>query len=218
MSLVANAEAFARRCHAGQFRKGAAREPYTVHLEEVAGLVSSWGGAEVESAAAWLHDTVEDCPPTSFEDLELEFGTQIASVVRELTDDKSLPKEERKRLQVANASKKTASAALVKLADKTSNVGALNHSPPTHWSRERRLEYVDWAETVVSALPALPRHALDEFFKRCDFAILKANEDLGTSRQVQNAVFDILTRKAKRSGATEKATERFMAKFFRENL
>ena len=138
--------------------------------------------------------------------------------MRELTDDKSLPKEERKRLQVANASKKSASAALVKLADKTSNVGALNHSPPADWSRERRLEYVEWAETVVSALPALPRHALDEFFRRCDFAILKANEDLGTSRQVQNAVFDILTRKAKRSGATEKATERFMTEFFRENL
>lgn len=218
MSLVANAEAFARRCHAGQIRKGAARELYAVHLEEVAGLVSKWGGAEVEIAAAWLHDTVEDCPPTSFEDLEVEFGLHVAEVVRELTDDKSLPKEERKRLQVANASKKSASAALVKLADKTSNVGALNHSPPADWSRERRLEYVDWAETVIRALPSVPRHALDEFFKRCDFAILKANEDLGTSRQVQNAVFDILTRKAKRSGATEKATERFMTEFFRENL
>ena len=181
MSLTANAEAFARRCHAEQFRKGAAREPYTVHLEEVAVLVSSWGGGEVEISAVWLHDTVEDCPLTSFEDLEAEFGIHIAEIVRELIDDRSLPKEERKRLQVANASKKSASAALVKLADKTSNVGALNHSPPADWSHERRLGYVKWAETVVRALPSVPRHALAEFLKRRDFAILKANKDLETS-------------------------------------
>jgi (p)ppGpp synthase/HD superfamily hydrolase len=218
MSLVANAEAFARRCHAGQFRKGAAREAYTIHLEEVAGLVSRWGGVESEIAAAWLHDTVEDCPPICFEDIETEFGISVATIVQELTDDKSLPKEERKRLQIENAPKKSLSAALVKLADKTSNVGALTKSPPPDWSRERRLTYVAWAETVVLGLPTLPRNALDEFFKRCDFAILKANEDLGTSRQVQNAVFEILTRKAKRSGASEKATEKFMTAFFQQNL
>jgi (p)ppGpp synthase/HD superfamily hydrolase len=44
MSLVANAEAFARLRHAEQIRKGAASEPYTNHLEEVAELVSRWGG------------------------------------------------------------------------------------------------------------------------------------------------------------------------------
>jgi (p)ppGpp synthase/HD superfamily hydrolase len=206
MSLVANAEAFARRCHAGQTRKGAACEPYTIHLEDVAGLVSSWGGAEVEIAAAWLHDTVEDCPPTSFEELEAEFGLPVAFIVRQLTDDKSLPKAERKRQQVVNAPKKSKSAALVKLADKTSNVGALNHSPPAEWSRERRLEYVEWAETVVCALPHVPPNALYEFFKRCDAAILRANEDLGTTQQVQDAVIEVLARRAKRSGASDKAT------------
>ena len=218
MGLVANAEAFARRCHAGQFRKGAASEPYSIHLEEVAGLVANWGGGEIEIAAAWLHDTVEDCPPTSFDDLEAEFGAQVANIVRELTDDKSLPKEERKRLQMVNAPKKSLSAALVKLADKASNVGALNHSPPADWSRERRLAYVEWAETVVLALPPLPQKALSEFFNRCDQANMKANEDLGSTRQVQNAVFEALTRKAKRSGASEDATDRFISKLFRENL
>ena len=218
MGLVANAEAFARRCHAGQIRKGAAREPYTIHLEEVARLVAGWGGGEVEIAAAWLHDTVEDCPPTSFDDLEAEFGVQVANIVRELTDDKSLQKEERKRLQIVNAPKKSLSAALVKLADKTSNVGALHHSPPADWSRERRLAYVEWAETVVLALPELPRKALAEFFNRCDQANMQANEDLGRTRQVQNAVFEALTRKAKRSGATEEETDRFIARFFQQSL
>ena len=84
------AEAFAREVHEGQFRKGAAQEPYAVHLEEVAELVRSYGGNETEICAAWLHDTVEDCPPTSFADLESRFGMEVANIVRELTDDKSL--------------------------------------------------------------------------------------------------------------------------------
>ena len=48
MSLVANAEAFARLRHAEQIRKGAAIEPYTNHLEEVAELVSRWGVSKLK--------------------------------------------------------------------------------------------------------------------------------------------------------------------------
>ena len=137
LDLVKRAERFARERHAGQFRKGAAREPYTIHLEEVASLVEKWGGSEEAIATAWLHDTVEDCPPTSHEDLVAEFGDRVANFVAELTDDKSLPKPKRKELQIANASKKTPEAALVKLADKTSNVGAIAKSPPEGWSLAR---------------------------------------------------------------------------------
>jgi len=59
-----------------------------------------------------------------------EFGDRVAGFVAELTDDKSLPKPMRKELQIENASKKTPEAALVKLADKTPNVGAIAESPP----------------------------------------------------------------------------------------
>ena len=48
------AEEFARMCHEGQFRKGAAQEPYAVHLEEVAELVRSYGGNETERPSS--HD------------------------------------------------------------------------------------------------------------------------------------------------------------------
>lgn len=78
MDIVENAELFARERHAGQFRKGKAKEPYVTHLEEVYSLVKQWGGSDIEQAAAWLHDTVEDCPPTSLLELEQEFGTDIA--------------------------------------------------------------------------------------------------------------------------------------------
>jgi (p)ppGpp synthase/HD superfamily hydrolase len=47
----------------------------------------------------------------------------------EVTDDKSLPKAERKRKQVESAPKKSREAKLIKLADKTSNLRAVAHSP-----------------------------------------------------------------------------------------
>jgi len=168
IDLIERAERFARVCHAGQCRKGAAKEPYTIHLEEVSSLVEAWGGSEEAIAAAWLHDTVEDCPPISHEDLFAEFGDRVANFVAELTDDKSLPKPNRKELQIENAAKKTPEAALVKLADKTSNVGAIAEPPPEGCSLARRLQYIARAEKMVSALPHLPQKGLAEFQRRCE--------------------------------------------------
>jgi (p)ppGpp synthase/HD superfamily hydrolase len=160
--LTALARDFAREAHAGQTRKGAAQEPYAVHLEEVAAFVLSHGGSDIAVAAAWLHDTVEDCGVTP-EEIARRFGPQVAAVVAELTDDKSLPKPERKRLQLARAAGRSADAALVKIGDKTSNVGAIAASPPLHWDRARCLTYVDWAEAVVAALPGIHTTARTAF-------------------------------------------------------
>ena len=60
-------------------------QPYQVHLRAVVGLVSAVTSDDNLIAAAWLHDIVEDTPVT-FEDVEGEFGTEIAALVRELTD------------------------------------------------------------------------------------------------------------------------------------
>lgn len=49
--------------------------------------------------AAILHDTVEDTD-TTFEEIESNFGSTIRGIVVEVTDDKSLPKMERKKQQV----------------------------------------------------------------------------------------------------------------------
>ncbi|WP_226779653.1 HD domain-containing protein [Oceaniglobus trochenteri] len=170
---IKQAEALARRLHEGQLRKGAAREPYIVHLEEVAALVTDWGGDTDTIAAAWLHDTVEDCAPFNRADLTREMGERIAAIVAELTDDKSLPKPERKQAQLENAPHKSPEAALVKLADKTSNIGALVVSPPESWPRARLIAYVDWGVAVVNALPQpLSEQALAEFRRRVTMARL----------------------------------------------
>lgn len=216
--LIVRAEAFARSLHAGQLRKGAKREPYVIHLEEVADLVRKWRGSDVEVAAAWLHDTVEDCPPTSLEELKLKFGSRVADIVAELTDDKSLPKNERKRLQTVNAAKKSASACLVKLADKASNVAAISNSPPADWSLERRLEYIEWAKSVVDGLQHKPAAAEDEFFKRCYRAQLDSVEALGSFRQGQNMALKVLEEKCRRSGSSEEDAQRFLKSFIASNL
>ncbi|MCB6176962.1 HD domain-containing protein [Rhodobacter sp. Har01] len=150
---IEKARRFAEDAHAGQTRKGAAGEPYSVHLQEVAALVAAAGGSVTAVMAAWLHDTVEDCriAPATLADL---FGPEVAAVVAELTDDKALPKPVRKRQQQLNAPRKSPEAALVKIADKLSNIRALAVSPPATWPLSRKLDYLDWACSVVAALPA----------------------------------------------------------------
>jgi GTP diphosphokinase / guanosine-3',5'-bis(diphosphate) 3'-diphosphatase len=101
--------------------------------------------------AALLHDTVEDTG-TTFEELDQAFGSEVGSIVREVTDDKSPPKAERKRLQIGHATHASRPAKLVKLADKICNLRDLIAAPPIDWSLERRREYFDWATQVVDQM------------------------------------------------------------------
>ncbi|MCV2864607.1 HD domain-containing protein [Albidovulum sediminicola] len=162
MDIIDQAKAFAARAHQGQVRKGAAREPYIVHLEEVAALAIRFGADETVIAAAWLHDTIEDCAVTAHE-LRVIFGDEVTALVEELTDDKGLSAPERKRRQVLNAPRKSPGAALLKVCDKMSNVRAVAETPPLDWPLSRRAAYLDWAETVVAALPGVPHHARAAF-------------------------------------------------------
>jgi (p)ppGpp synthase/HD superfamily hydrolase len=143
----------AARWHVHQRRKGIAQEPYINHLLEVASLVAeATGGADPSLVvAALLHDAVED-QGISFETIVREYGKQVADNVMEVTDDKTLPKDERKRKQVEAAPKKSSGAKLIKLADKTSNLRTIASSPAAGWSVERRLEYIEWAKSVVAGL------------------------------------------------------------------
>jgi guanosine-3',5'-bis(diphosphate) 3'-pyrophosphohydrolase len=155
---------FAARKHADQRRKGAAAEPYVNHLADVALLVAeaTLGADAIVVVAALLHDTLEDTHTTR-EELEREFGPQVAAVVGEVTDDKSLAKAERKRLQVENAAFKSDRAKLVKIADKTSNLRSILESPPLGWDVARRREYFQWARRVVDGCRGVnPR--LEEWF------------------------------------------------------
>lgn len=101
--------------------------------------------------AALLHDTVEDTD-TTLDEVEEHFGTKIRGIVGEVTDDKSLPKETRKLLQIKHASVSSFEAKLVKLADKLYNVRDLQRATPVGWSEQRVQEYYIWASQVIEGL------------------------------------------------------------------
>jgi GTP diphosphokinase / guanosine-3',5'-bis(diphosphate) 3'-diphosphatase len=145
---------FAADKHRTQRRKSAGDVPYINHPIRAARLLAEIGGVEDEDIliAAVLHDTLEDTSTTRAE-LEAAFGPVVCGLVEEVTDDKSLPKAERKRLQIEHAPTRSPGAALIKLADKIANVGDLSHAPPVDWPLERVRVYLDWAEAVVQALP-----------------------------------------------------------------
>jgi (p)ppGpp synthase/HD superfamily hydrolase len=125
----------AARWDVHQRRKGIAQEPFINHLLEAASLISeaTQGSNPTLVIAALLHDAVED-QEVPIEMIINEFGRQVADIVMEVTDDKSLPKEEPKRKQVETAPNKSREAKLIKLADKTSNLRAIAFSPAANWS------------------------------------------------------------------------------------
>ena len=148
---MAKAVDFAARAHAPQRRKGEEEEPYVNHLAEVALLVAeATQGADANLViAAYLHDAIED-QEVKHETLVAEFGRDVADLVREVTDDKSLPKAERKRLQIEHVRSASPRAKHLKLADKISNLNSILASPPADWSAGRKREYFEWAAQVVA--------------------------------------------------------------------
>lgn len=163
---ILKAAHFAAQKHTHQRRKGVTAEPYINHLIEVAQLVAS-AITPPETAvviAALLHDSIEDVGVTK-EEIVATFGHTVAELVVEMTDDKTKPKSERKRLQVVDAPFKSAGAGLIKLADKISNLRTIRVSPPPDWSSERKREYVTWSSNVVEGLKspnAILRAEFDE--------------------------------------------------------
>ncbi|MEO8042663.1 MAG: HD domain-containing protein [Acidobacteriota bacterium] len=172
VAKIAAAASFAAKKHKDQKRKGDDAEPYINHPLEVANLLTNIG--QVDDAdmivAALLHDTVEDCG-VSFEEIKAKFGSVVANYVRELTDDKSLPKAERKRLQIEHAPHLSHGAKQIKLADKISNIRDITANPPDGWSVERRREYVEWGKKVVAGLRGVNsdlEHCFDEVVERSE--------------------------------------------------
>lgn len=171
---IARAVDFAARMHVDQRRKGARAEPYFNHPAEVAAMLAEAtdGGDATLILGGLLHDVIEDTPVTRA-GVEAEFGAEVAALVAEVTDDRSLPSAERKRLQVDNAPHKSPRARMIKLADKTSNLRALATSPPPDWDAARRREYLDWAFSVVAGCRGV-NGRLEAWFDEAHAAGIKA--------------------------------------------
>lgn len=163
-AILVKAVDFAARKHRTQRRKDSSATPYFNHLAEVAAILSELADVSDPEllAAAYLHDTVEDTD-TSPQELELQFGPRVAMLVAAVTDDKRLPKQERKELQVQHAAHASPDVALLKMADKIANLRSLTECPPPSWDDARVAEYFAWARRVVDALPNRHPALMQEF-------------------------------------------------------
>jgi guanosine-3',5'-bis(diphosphate) 3'-pyrophosphohydrolase len=156
LQLLLRAAAFAARKHQHQRRKDAEASPYINHALEVAAILAVEGAVTdpLTLTAAVLHDTLEDTE-TNPEELAAAFGPAMRDLVQELTDDKRLPKAERKARQAASATHLSDRAKLIRIADKIANVRDVTHHPPAHWDLGRRRDYLDWTEGVLSGCRGL---------------------------------------------------------------
>lgn len=164
---------FVARAHVDQRRKGERAEPYINHLAEVAHLVAeATGGTDANPIiAALLHDAIEDVG-VSRTQIANTFGEDVASLVAEVTDDKSLTKAQRKQRQAEAAPKKSSHAKIIKIADKVANLRSIAASPPPDWSEDRKREYVTWASQVVAGCAGVNSWLEDQFAQACRSAKL----------------------------------------------
>ena len=163
-TLILKAAHFAAQKHRDQRRKDKHASPYIIHPISVALAIAQIGRVDDPEilAAALLHDTLEDTK-TEPEELEAEFGKKVCEYVLDVTDDKTLPKDERKSRQIEHAKKISKGAALIKLGDKISNVTDVINNPPEDWDINRRKEYLDWAEKVIDNCPKVNDRMEDKF-------------------------------------------------------
>lgn len=156
MERLLQATHFAATKHADQRRKNSQATPYINHPIEVANHLNTVGNINDEDIliAAILHDTIEDTATTE-EEIRARFGAYVTDLVLECTDDKSLEKAERKRLQIVNAPHKSDGAKQIKIADKTCNLKSILDDPPQGWPVARQLEYFQWARNVYEGLKGI---------------------------------------------------------------
>jgi (p)ppGpp synthase/HD superfamily hydrolase len=128
--LIIRACKFAKEAHKDQKRKYT-NEPYINHCHNVATIVTELPESTHEMvAAAYLHDTIEDCGVT-FDTLKAEFGELTALYVRSLTDvytKESFPnlnRATRKRLEAERFHFEPAQVKTIKLADLIDNTSSI---------------------------------------------------------------------------------------------
>jgi (p)ppGpp synthase/HD superfamily hydrolase len=172
ISVILRSLDFAATRHRSQFRKGEEKIPYINHPIQVTNLLVNEAGETdpILLSAAILHDVVEDTVDSVeerdilIEEIRSVFGEDILALTLEVTDDKTLLKEERKRLQVEHAAEKSVRAKKLKSADKIMNIRDLMNCPPMGWTRQRVIDYLDWCEKVNAGVQGV-NAKLDSLFE-----------------------------------------------------
>jgi guanosine-3',5'-bis(diphosphate) 3'-pyrophosphohydrolase len=142
--------------HSGQTRKGDKKTPYINHPISVINVLTRHGEDNPDLlAAAALHDVIEDTARTKEEIdkisslIKEKFGEEVLKIILEVSDDKNLPFQKRKDLQVINTPRLSPEAKKLKIADKICNIKDMINDPPSNWSVERKKNYLEWAAKVI---------------------------------------------------------------------
>lgn len=131
MTILTRAREFATRAHAGQKRKYDGSD-YVTHLEAVVAILRGAGiEDETTLAAAWAHDTIEDCPVTAM-DVERALSAEVATLVIWLTDCKlgTGNRKLRKSMDRARLYQAPAAAQSIKVADLIDNTASIVERDP----------------------------------------------------------------------------------------
>lgn len=168
-NIIIKAKSFAKSAHAHIVLETASgdRRQHIEHLQEVADFVLVSGGSDIEIAAAWLHDSVEDTS-TTLKDIEKSFGKEIAEIVSGLTDlDEiiNLPTKDRKSKQAERVATESDSVKRIKIADQTSNLRLVTYDPKPTWPFEDNRDYAIGAKQIVDQCRGISP-ILDDFFDR----------------------------------------------------
>jgi (p)ppGpp synthase/HD superfamily hydrolase len=173
---LVDALAFALDAHGDQTRKGS-EIPYASHLLAVAGLVLEAGGDGIQTAAALLHDTLEDGEGVDERRLRDEFGAEITAIVVDCSDllpgdtrEHKSPWGDRKRRYLAQLARAPVRTRLVAACDKLHNLRTLiadlrSQGPATLTRFTATPEQTRWYYESAHALlrEALPEALRGEF-------------------------------------------------------
>ena len=153
---ILQAMQFSTEKHRFQTRKNDRKTPYVSHCFEVAYKVMSVGQVRdlTTILASLLHDILKSTQ-TTVEEIEKKFGEEVTKVVIELTGNKKMSLQEKKRQETINASYRSKPAAVIQLADTLCNTLELLNHPPKSWSRAYIDQYFQWAQTIVDRLPSV---------------------------------------------------------------
>ena len=135
LDLIRRSFKYASEKHEGQFRKSG--QPYIIHAIEVAYLVCSLQGGPTTIAAAFLHDTIEDCGVTQ-QDIVNEFNEEVADIVFSLTKIKALSHQRRHdkdfvaegHRKIFLGMAKDIRVIIIKLCDRLHNMRTLDFQTP----------------------------------------------------------------------------------------
>lgn len=164
---IDDAKTFAIKAHRSiKQMRPYSNEPYEVHPAEVAALVESVPHTKAMLAAAWLHDTKDDVPSVTIEELATEFDDEVAGIVDDLSDHeqgkgtrRQRKAAERERMALVAAASQT-----VRLADIISNVRTIVERKPS-FARTYVPEKAELIKVLTKGDPtllALARKTVDE--------------------------------------------------------